>query len=355
GAGRFAFLALVAAGGLGMGARPRDEPPRIELRRAWPVMGTLLAISVWGDPRDSVSMLAAIHASRDSVRLVDSLMSNYRRSSEISRVNDAAGDSAVHVSSQTMNVLRQARLLWRLSGGAFDPTVGPFVHAWGFDGGAARIPPSRELDSLRALVAFGDVELDTVASTVRLPRRGMSLDLGGIAKGYALDLARAALARPEIHAGMIDLGGNILVFGAAPGGGRWRLGIVHPRRNRAVLGIVELDSGAIATSGDYERFHIIGGRRYAHIIDPRSGRPARGTIAATAIGPRGVWSDGLSATLYLVGASRAMTLADSLPGIAGLVVPASDAGMIRVRLSRRAARIFVAAEGVRVARPRESR
>ena len=348
-AARVALMLLVAGGGLGAVGHVGTGPARtIEVRRAWPVMGTLLTITVWGDACDSVSMLDAVHAAHDSVRLVDSLMSVYRRESELSRVNAAAGDSAVPVSKQTMDVLRQARLLWRLSDGAFDPTVGPFVRAWGFTGGEARLPSAREIDSLRALVGFGVVELDTLRSTVRLPRRGMSLDLGGIAKGYALDLARAALARPGIRSGMIDLGRNLLVFGPAPDGGRWRLGIVHPRRGATLLGVVELDSGAIATSGDYEHYHVIAGRRYAHIIDPRRGRPARGTVAATAIGPRGIWSDGLSATLYLVGSRRAMTLADSLPGVAGLVVPAPRTGApLRVILSRRAAVIFSPRGGVR--------
>jgi thiamine biosynthesis lipoprotein len=319
-----------------------SSPPSVS--RAWPVMGTLLVITVWGRERaDTARLLPLVHAARDSVRLVDSLMSNYRPASELSAINRAAGREAVPVSPQLLHVLHQARTYWHLSGGAFDPTVGPLVEAWGFHGTRGRIPPRHELERLRALVGFGAVEIDDQHATVRLPRTGMQLDLGGIAKGYALDLARAALRSPHITGGMIDLGGNILVFGQPPRGTKWRIGIRHPRIPGAILGTIAIDSGAVATSGDYEHFYTIGGVRYAHLIDPRTGEPARGVIAATAIAPRGEWSDGLSAALYLAGPSRGLPLADSLPGVGAIYV--LDRGdqpitAVDLRCSRRAAQWF---------------
>ena len=309
--------------------RTRDPAPDSLYRvaRAWPVMGTVFTVTVWG--RDTTAMLAAVHAARDSVRLVDSLMSTYRAESDISRLNAGAGGAASGVSPQTMRVLLQARRYFRLSGGAFDPTIGPLVRAWGFHGTSGRIPPHRELDSLRALVGYAAVEIDTLAGTVRLPRRGMQLDLGGIAKGHALDLARRALAGPAIAGGTVNLGGNVLAFGRPPDGAPWRVVVAHPRDPERALGALALDSGAVATSGDYEHYYRIGGRRYAHIIDPRTGRPARGVLSVTVVGPRGEWSDGLSATLFLLGPSRGAAVADSLPGVAAVWVV--DRGTRRVR------------------------
>ena len=305
------------------------EPALIRLARAWPVMGTMLVVTVW--VTDSSSAVPALLAARDSVRLVDSLMSTYRSSSDVSRINAEAGDpEAVRVAPQTMSVLRQARLYWRLSEGAFDPTIGPLVRAWGFEGGRGRRPSGRALDSLRRLVGFGDVLLDSAQSTVRLPRAGMRLDLGGIAKGFALDLARRALRDDAIRSGTIDLGGNMLLFGRPPGGGRWRVAIVDPLRRDRVVGRFALDSGAIATSGDYENYVVVGGRRYGHLLDPRTGNPKRGILSATAVGPLGEWSDGLSATFFLLGPQRGVRLADSLPGIAGLWIV--DRGQARVEL-----------------------
>ena len=291
----------------------------IRVSRAWPVMGTLFVATVW--TRDSAGAAAALRAAHDSVRLVDSLMSTYRAESELSHVNAHAGrGDPVPVSPQTMAVLRKARLYWRLSGGSFDPTVGPIVRAWGFEGGRGRRPAARALDSLRTLVGFGDVALDSAANTVWLPRAGMRLDLSGIAKGYALDLARRALASTSIRGGTLDLGGNLLVFGHPPVGDQWRVAIVNPLRRDRTVAELALDSGAVATSGDYEHYVVIGGRRYGHLIDPHTAMPARGVLSATAIGPLGEWSDGLSATLFLLGPSRGRALVDSIPGLAGVWV-----------------------------------
>ena len=335
------LLVLAAACHAPRPAAPEAAP---HVARAWPVMGTMLTVTAWG--ADTARLLPLVHAARDSVRLVDSLMSNYRPESELSRVNAAAGGTAVAVSPAMLHVLARAREYWRLSAGAFDPTVGPLVAAWGFYGDAGAVPSSAALDSLRQLVDFGAVEVDEVRGTVRLPRRGMRLDLGGIAKGYALDLARRALRDPSVRGGMVDLGGNVLVFGAPPAGTRWRIGVRHPRRDGSLLGTLSLDSGAVATSGDYEHFVMIDGVRHGHLIDPRTGRPARGTIAATAVGPTGEWSDGLSATLFLAGPGRAARIADSLGGVAAIVVRdagTNEIGPADVVLSRRARAWFTPA------------
>ncbi|HEX9483452.1 MAG TPA: FAD:protein FMN transferase, partial [Gemmatimonadaceae bacterium] len=247
------------------------------------------------------------------------------------------------VSPQTMHVLLHAKRLWIASGGLFDPTVGPLVRAWGFQGDSGAVPSSARLDSLRALVGYQRVELDSAQGAVCLTRAGVRLDLGGIAKGYALDLARAALTDPRITGGMVDLGGNVLVFGRPPTGTQWVIGIRHPRYADRVLGTVSLDSGAVATSGDYEHFIRVRGVRYGHLIDPFTGYPRRGVMAATAIGPRGEWSDGVSGTLFLTGARRGAEIADSLSGVGGVWV--LDRGRDRVRAgdivsSRRARETF---------------
>ncbi len=291
----------------------------VRVTRAWPVMGTMFVATVF--TTDPIAASAALHAAHGAVRLVDSLMSTYRPESELSSVNAAAGRTEpVPVSAHTMAVLRKARLYWRLSGGAFDPTVGPIVRAWGFERRHGRRPSPRVLDSLRALVGFGAVELDSLHRTVRLPRPGMRLDFGGIAKGYALDLARRALSDSSVRGGTVDLGGNLLVFGAPPSGQRWRVAIVNPRREQETIAELALDSGAVATSGDYEHFVVIDGQRYGHLIDPRTARPSQGVLSATAMGPLGEWSDGLSATLFLLGPARGRALVDSIPGLGGLWV-----------------------------------
>lgn len=309
-------LGLVLASPASGQARHASAVTRVA--RAWPVMGTMFVATVWG--RDTAVARRSILAARDSVRLIDSLLSTYRPESDVSRLNALPAGESQLVSPHTLYVLLLARKYWRLSGGLFDPTVGPLVRAWAFTGGAGVVPRRALIDSLRRLVGFDRVEIDSAASTVRLTVAGMSLDFGGIAKGVALDLARAALRDTSIQGGMLDLGGNVLVFGRPPTGRHWNIAIVHPRRDGRVIGAVALDSGAVATSGDYEHFVRMNGKRYGHLLDPGTGYPRQGVLSATAIGPRGELSDGLSAVYFLMGPGRGARLADSLPGTAGVWV-----------------------------------
>lgn len=293
-----AAAALVLAACAAAPPRP-PGPPAVRLDRAWPVMGTLFrATATAADP---ASARRALAAARTAVVRVDSLMSTYRPESEVSRLNAAAGTGAwTRLSAGTAAVLAAALDLARATGGAFDPTVGPLVRAWGFHGGEGRLPPPAEVDSLRALVGWRTVELGGGRARLGLP--GGALDFGAIAKGYALDRAVAAMRATGVAGGMVDLGGQVAVFGVPPDGGRgWPIGIRDPRRPEDVLGTVVLEAGSAATSGDYERFFEIGGTRYSHVIDPRTGRPVRGVAQVTAIAPDGTSADGLSTALFVLG------------------------------------------------------
>lgn len=328
---------FVAALALSCSSAPQQS--RVQVERAWPVMGTMLTITAWGV--DSAGVLSAVNAGRAAVMRVDSLMSSYREESDVTRVARDAG-SAVRVSPETIHVLILARKYWNISHGKFDPTIGPLTELWAKAREQGKIPSRSDLAAARKMVGFALIEFDSAKSTVRLPSKGMRIDLGGIAKGFALDQARDAM-KAGAAAGMVDLGGNVLVFGRSPSpNGRWKIGIVDPRNSDEIVGTVELDSGAVATSGDNENFTVIQGRRYSHIIDPVTGFPAQGVASATAFGPRGELSDGMSASLFLLGSSAAMRVADSL-GAGAIVVEDQKSGSLRresVFLSRLARRVF---------------
>lgn len=333
-------LAAIIVAALAATWLPTPEPSRVEVQRAWPVMGTMLTIKAWGV--DSASVLEAVKAGRAAVARVDSLMSSYREESDVTRIAKGAG-SAVRVSPETIHVLLLARKYWQISQGKFDPTLAPLIELWARARARGTLPSQREIVAAKRLVGFSRVRIDSAASTVTLPLKGMRIDLGGIAKGYSLDRARAAM-RSGADAGSVDLGGNVLVFGRSPSSrGRWRIGIINPRDDSQVVGIVEIDSGAVATSGDNENFSVIGGRRYSHIIDPISGSPARGIASATAIAQRGEWSDGMSATLFLLGSTAGVRAADSLD--VGAVIIRAGTG---ARVTRRS--VFVSSAAGKVFR-----
>ncbi|HET7321443.1 MAG TPA: FAD:protein FMN transferase, partial [Longimicrobiaceae bacterium] len=261
---RAAALATLALCACAPAPRPpaAPAPDTAPAARAWPVMGTLLTVTVW-EP-DSTLARTALAAARAVVQHVDSLMSNYRPESELSAVNRRAGtDSVTILSPETAEVLEAALHFAAASGGALDVTIGPVVDVWGFYRPRGSIPPPAALDSARALVGYRLVEYDPRTRAVRLPRSGMRLDFGAIAKGYAVDLAVDTLRALGVRRAMIDLGGNLRFLGSPIPGG-WRVGLRDPRANERTIAVVSIDSGAVATSGDYERFFIHDGVRYSH-------------------------------------------------------------------------------------------
>lgn len=282
--------------------------------RAWPVMGTMLEISLW--TRDDPLARRALDRARAVVFRVDSLMSTYRSASELSTINRRAGsDTATIVSLATAAVLTLALKVAERTGGGFDVTVGPLVDAWGFHGGTGSLPSPATVESARAHVGFRRIEWNPNARTVRLPDPGMRLDFGAIAKGYAIDRAVEALEAEGIRRAMVDLGGNIRVLGAAPGQGGWRIGLRDPRESHGVFAIVTLPpGGAIATSGIYERFFTADGERYAHVIDPRTGRPVRDVAAVSVVAGTGMLSDALSTALLVLGPERGCRVLRRFPG-----------------------------------------
>ncbi|APV51579.1 hypothetical protein BWI17_18910 [Betaproteobacteria bacterium GR16-43] len=217
----------------------------------------------------------------DEVRRIEAKYSRFRPDSVVSKVNAAAGGEAVVIDEETARLLAYAGQCHRHSGGLFDATSGVLRRAWDFK--QARVPAEAELAPLLALVGWDRVEL--TVRTVRLPVAGMELDFGGFGKEYAVDRAVAVLLQNSVECALVNLAGDLAITGPQPGGLPWRVGVQHPRRKGAVVATLDVASGALATSGDYERFIEVNGVRHCHVLDPRTGHSARGLQSATAIGP----------------------------------------------------------------------
>jgi len=291
-------------------------------------MSTLAAVSVpSAQARD-------LPAARDCVQggfsAVEKRFSVFLPTSDLSRINDAAGNgSFITISYDVGYVLHAALRLAADSDGVFDPTVGPLMAAWGFRGNQPPHPPTPEvLADVRRRVSWTNVIWQAAASNqVRLALPGMRLDLGGIAKGYAVDLAFAGLLQTGKTDFLVDLGGNLRAFGqAAPGRGGWLAGIRNPFTHNLLIGTILLTNGeAVATSGSYERFVELDGHRYAHIMDPRTGQPAEGVAGVTVLAPSGIQCDGLSATLFILGPAAGRDfLKQHRPDCDALWVPAAQ-------------------------------
>jgi thiamine biosynthesis lipoprotein len=225
---------------------------------------------------------AAAQAAADEVRRIEAKYSRYRADSVVSRINASAGGAAVAVDAETAGLLDFAARLFEASGGLFDVTSGPLRRAWDFRAG--RVPAEAELAPLRALVGWHGVEWDGRA--LRLPRAGMELDFGGIGKEYAADRAQAVLLEAGARHGFVNLAGDLRLVGPAADGTPWTFAIQHPRDPGAACAQVQLSHGALATSGDYERFFVTpDGRRCCHILDPRTGQPVAHWQSISVIAP----------------------------------------------------------------------
>ncbi|MCC6766143.1 MAG: FAD:protein FMN transferase [Deltaproteobacteria bacterium] len=278
--------------------------------RAELVMGTIARVTL-ADPRSDV-----FEAAFAALRRVDATMSLYRPESALVRVNLHAARHAEPVDAELFECLARARALSALTDGAFDATVLPLLRRWGAYRELAHLPPGR-VDA----VGWGGLLLDAPTRTVRFARDGMAVDLGGIAKGYGLDRARAALLAMGARRGVIDLGGNLALLGEGPEGG-WRIAVRDPEDPEGSVGTLVLDRDlAVSTSGNYARdFAAEGWRAPSHVYDPRTGRPVGGDLAVTVWAPDATTADALSTALLVVGPPGAAAVLARLSGVGALFV-----------------------------------
>ncbi|HEY9900788.1 MAG TPA: FAD:protein FMN transferase [Pantanalinema sp.] len=311
----------------GLPAAAQEDGFRTQVRYA---MGTLWTIEARGPGVDE-----AMERAFTEVKRLDGCLSTYRPESELSRVNRGAARGWVGVSAETLALLRRSLSYAEQSGGAFDPTVAPLVRAWGFKYLDYRMPDEAAIARARAKVGYRGVRLDPRRG-VRFERPGMELDLGAIAKGYAVDRALAVLRANGAIAARVDAGGNQGVWGPPEVGEAWSFGIKHPREEGEVLGVVPLKAGGVSTSGDAERGFWKDGVRYGHVVDPATGRPVQGRLSVTVVAPTAEEADALSTTLYVLGPERGRAYLANHPGAAALyVLPRSQQGAFAIEKDAR--------------------
>jgi thiamine biosynthesis lipoprotein len=267
------------------------------------IMGTDVTITVVSGSREEGEF--AIDAGMAELRRLDAMMSLYKDTSEITKVNLAAGKKPVKVSPEMIEAVARAIEISDLSGGVFDITVGPLVVLWQVRLKEGKVPTDAEIARVRSLVNYRNIVIDPNASTIFLKRAGMIIDLGGM-KGYIADRVMELLRQRGIRNAIIALAGDIWVLGHREDGKPWRIGVQHPRDQDKTLTVLELSDKYISTSGDYERFVIREKKRYHHIIDPRSGKPSRGTISVTLIGDKGAFIDPLTKVPFILGPEEGM-------------------------------------------------
>ncbi|OGQ47938.1 MAG: hypothetical protein A2W63_04830 [Deltaproteobacteria bacterium RIFCSPLOWO2_02_44_9] len=301
---------------------------RTDIKYTRTLMGTVVEITLSG--RNETSLNTAAEAAFDEIKRLEGLMSHYTNDSDVARINKAAGRDAVAVSMETMEVIEASLEISEITNGAFDITMGILGNVWYFttadngrserDGGMS--PPSMErVKKLLPLIDYRKIIIDKKNNAVKLAKKGMRINLGGIAKGYITGRAAEVLRKNGIKKGIVHAGGDMLVF-QEPGDNPWLIGVQDPRKKGKIVGTIEAVNAAIATSGDYERFFIKDGIRYHHIMDPSTGFPANKTMGVTIIAKNPMLADAVSTAVFVMGPDSGMELLEKLPDVDGLIIDA---------------------------------
>jgi thiamine biosynthesis lipoprotein len=278
--------------------------------RVWPAMGMVLQISVWDT--NTARATAAMESARAAVLRVDSLLSAANAGSEVAAANRRAGtDSATVLSPWTAEVLDTALAIAAASGGALDVTSAPLADAWR----AGAVPAQHLRDSLAARVGWRMVRWDRAARRISLPQRGMRLDFAEMARGFAVDRGIAALRGAGIERAVLDVGGTFRVLGPTPVTPGWTMGLADPRGPGEVFAAVRIDSGAVATMGDYGQMFEAGGARFSRVLDPRRGEPARGVVSVSVLAPSAMLADALLRAFFVMGPEEGCRWAARYPGV----------------------------------------
>ncbi len=346
------LLIVIAAAALALKAYERsrlDAEPLFETR--FTAMGTVCQVKLWA-PKEAAPKAA--EAAKEAIAQVESVCSVFDKASELSKLNETAFDAPFVCSPLLWEVLGHSRRFNAISNGAFDVTIKPLMALWGFYRKRGELPSQEEIDEARKTVGMDKLVFDDAARSVKFSVKGMGIDLGGVAKGFALDKAVERLLALGVKRGMVNIGGNIRCLPLPPpGADAYVVGVRNPfapvsdpktgsvKRNPfsgdgdSLCGSVKLLNASIGTSGDYERYVVIDGRHFTHMMNPKTGLPVENMIAVTVVTPLGVESDGLSKAPFINGPDAAKEICSRIPATSALVIrrdPENPADIIMDRI-----------------------
>lgn len=280
-------------------------------------LGTLINLRASGSKAEK-----AIHKALERLNEIDDRMSAFKESSDISKINFSAGSRGENVNSDTYFVVKKAIEYSEILEGTFDPTIRPLVKLWSIGTKEEKIPEKKDIEETLKLVNYKDIILGENTNSIMLKHKNQALDIGGIAKGFAADEVRDIFYKHNIKSALIDLGGNIFALGSKGDGSPWRVGIQNPFKLRGeFVGILSAKNRSIVTSGNYERYFMKDGKRFHHILDPKTGYPSQSKIiSATIISDNSIDGDGLSTGVYIIGIDKAIKIIEAIDGIEAIFI-----------------------------------
>ncbi len=287
-------------------------------KRVLKLMGSRFEITVVAPSKQQGE--AWIDLAVGEISRIEKLISSWDPNSQTSEINRMAGVQPVPVDPELFGLIKRAEGISRLTDGAFDITYASMDKIWKFDGSMTEMPSEAAIRESVARVGYSKLILDQEAHSVFLPEAGMKIGFGAIGKGYAADRAKALLMEKGVPAGIINASGDMNTWGHQPDGKPWQVAITNPMDKLKSFGTLPISDQAVVTSGNYEKYVTFGGRRYTHIIDPRSGYPATGILSVTVFAPKAELADALATSVFVMGVATGIDRIDQLPGIACIIV-----------------------------------
>ena len=259
---------------------------------------------------------------KNEISRIENLISSWDSNSETSKINQNAGVKPVKVSKELWDLIERSQKLSQLTSGAFDISYAAVDKIWTFDGGDSELPAESVLKRSVAKIGYKKIRLNQKDQTVFLSQAGMKIGFGAIGKGYAADRAKEILVAAGASGGIINASGDMNTWGTHADGSDWNVAIVNPLNSKKVFSWFSIEQQAVVTSGDYERFTTIAGERYSHIIDPRTGMPAKGILSCTIFAPKAELADALATATFVMGTTAGIFLINQLPKVEAIIIDA---------------------------------
>lgn len=292
-------------------------------RKALKLMGNRFEITVVA--REASFAHECIDEAVQEIRRIEKLFTTFDESSQTNLINRNAGIAPVKVDREVFELIRRANRISSLTQGAFDITYGSIDKSlWNFDKTMTALPDPKTARELVRLINYRNVLLDEDNCTVFLKEKGMRIGFGGIGKGYAAERAKLMLQQKGVRSGIVNASGDLTAWGYQPNGKPWTIGIADPNTTRYAFSYLEISNTAVATSGNYEKFVMIGGKKYSHTIDPKTGLPVRGIKSVTIISPNAEIADAMATPVMIMGTKVGLDMINQIKGLACIIIDDND-------------------------------
>ncbi len=276
--------------------------------------------------KDSIKAVKDIQIAIDEIKRIENIISSWKPNSQTSKINQNAGIKPVRVSKELFDLIKRSKAISKLTDGAFDISYASMDKIWKFDGSMTDFPSEEKIKKSVEKVGYQNIILNEKDTTVYLKYKGMKIGFGAIGKGYSADKAKKLLQDKGVKAGIINASGDMNTWGKQPDGTDWKVAITNPFNKNKAFALLPLKQGAVVTSGNYEKYVTFNGKRYTHIINPKTGYPSSGIVSATVFAPKAELADALATTVFVMGKEVGLNLINQLPNIACIII--DDTGKI---------------------------